>query len=1177
MDVEKSTWVRKSTFLVLGCCLACILSGGLYAQTTETFETEIPAATTFTEGGVAFNGSGSWRVTQSTGFGCCPSSRFLDTGVNNGGNSGSVGQVTVSTLGKGFQLQELDAWSSNDDGNSFAVGNATFVGTRPNGTTVTYTTDINPTGNLGTSFEHLNFGSTPLNGITLIALEVQLAAGLNYIAFDNVKFLAVDIPCITINDVSITEGNSGTTSLVFTATLTNAASGAFTVNYATANNSATTANSDYVATSGTLNFAGTNGETKTISVTVNGDATTEADETFFVNLTNASNVNVRIFDAQGIGTIQNDDGGAALSISASNAPKLEGNSGTTTFFFTVNRGGDASGTSSATYTVSGSGGNPANTADFGGSLPTGTVAFNPLETSKQIQINVSGDLTDEENEGFTVTLSSPVSATIITASATGSILDDEMLLETFEGELSPGQAFSENGNMFTTTLPLRVLQSGNFGCCPSDYYLDAAGTGSVGAAQYTNSGIGGFILQEADMWTSSNGGGAFAVGNVTVAGTTPNGTVISHTFTVTPTGNTGADFQHKTFAGTPLANQVLRSFAITNVSPINYLQIDNLKYGLGSQGALSINDVSITEGNSGSQNLNFTVTHTGNSGPFTVNYATANNSATSGSDYTAVSGTLSFNGTNNETQTITVAVSGDQVVELDENFLVNLSNISNAGVTVQDGQGIGTIQNNDAATVSINDVSINEGNSGTTNFTFTLTLSHAVNTSVQVNFATANGSATTPADYQTDLGSITFNGTAGETQTLTILVNGENTFESDETFFVNLSSLQAGGRNVTISDNQGLGTILNDDPPPVPEIDVRGNGNPIADGATTVSSANFTDYGAVCIGSGAITRTYTILNTGGADLVLDGMPRVNLTGHTADFMVMTQPNTPVTAGNNTTFTVSFNPTAPGLRSVTVSIENNDTNEDPYDFVLQGMANAAENASFAYAKNAYCQAGADPAPQIYGTPGGMFSATAGLSIAPATGVIDVSASTAGGPYTVTYTTSGPCTVTANFSVLIVNCVPGALLTDALIIDNGPAGAAQPGDRIQLTAKINNAQSADYEGVQLSLNNDPRVTLVAGSYKSTPVAVNDSYATTLNTLLNITVGSGVLVNDFDDDLPGLQASTVSSVTAQGGAVTLNANGSFTYSPPMGFTGNDSFTYTLTDSNSQTDTATVGIRVQ
>jgi len=94
----------------------------------------------------------------------------------------------------------------------------------------------------------------------------------------------------------------------------------------------------------------------------------------------------------------------------------------------------------------------------------------------------------------------------------------------------------------------------------------------------------------------------------------------------------------------------------------------------------------------------------------TVNFATANNTATAGSDYVATSGTLTFN-PGDTTKPITVVVNGDTTVEPNETFFVNLSNAVNA--TIADGQGVGTILNDDALptpTLSINDVSVTEGN-----------------------------------------------------------------------------------------------------------------------------------------------------------------------------------------------------------------------------------------------------------------------------------------------------------------------------------------------------------------------------------------------------------------------------------------------------------------------------------
>ncbi|MCA9050234.1 MAG: hypothetical protein KDA89_15970, partial [Planctomycetaceae bacterium] len=118
-----------------------------------------------------------------------------------------------------------------------------------------------------------------------------------------------------------------------------------------------------------------------------------------------------------------------LAIAATSATKAEGNSGNTAFTFTVTRTGVLSGASSASWAVTGSSGSPANVADFGGSLPSGTVSFLATETSKVVTVNVSGDTIVESDEGFTVTLSSPTGATLGTSTATGTIQNDDTQLD----------------------------------------------------------------------------------------------------------------------------------------------------------------------------------------------------------------------------------------------------------------------------------------------------------------------------------------------------------------------------------------------------------------------------------------------------------------------------------------------------------------------------------------------------------------------------------------------------------------------------------------------------------------------------------------------------------------------------------------------------------------------------
>jgi len=127
-----------------------------------------------------------------------------------------------------------------------------------------------------------------------------------------------------------------------------------------------------------------------------------------------------------------------------------------------------------------------------------------------------------------------------------------------------------------------------------------------------------------------------------------------------------------------------------------------------------------------------------------------------------------------------------------------------------------------------------------------------------------------------------------------------------------------------------------------PEIDVKGNGVSIPDGDTSPRTADDTDFGSVDIVGGTNPNTFTISNSGAADLKLDGATRVAVTGDAADFTVTTQPATPVASGGGTTtFTITFDPTVGGARSATVSIANNDLDEDPYTFDIQGTGDAPE--------------------------------------------------------------------------------------------------------------------------------------------------------------------------------------------------------------------------------------------
>jgi hypothetical protein len=122
----------------------------------------------------------------------------------------------------------------------------------------------------------------------------------------------------------------------------------------------------------------------------------------------------------------------------------------------------------------------------------------------------------------------------------------------------------------------------------------------------------------------------------------------------------------------------------------------------------------------------------------------------------------------------------------------------------------------------------------------------------------------------------------------------------------------------------------------VPDISVSGNGNEIVNGDATPSIADHTNFRNVNVSSGAMVRTFTIANTGIENLNLTGGPLVAIGGAAAgDFTVTTQPTTPVVPSATTTFDVTFDPSAAGVRSASNSIGSDDSDENPYTFAIQG--------------------------------------------------------------------------------------------------------------------------------------------------------------------------------------------------------------------------------------------------
>lgn len=222
---------------------------------------------------------------------------------------------------------------------------------------------------------------------------------------------------------------------------------------------------------------------------------------------------------------------------------------------------------------------------------------------------------------------------------------------------------------------------------------------------------------------------------------------------------------------------------------------------------VSIADASLTEGNTGTTEMTFTVSLSAlYNQDVTVQYATADaGSATAGSDYANTFGEVTIP-RGQWSSTFTVTIAGDRLAEPTEYFHVNLSAPVNA--TLGDDQGVGYIYD-DEPMISIGDVSITEGNTGSANASFTVYLSQASDVDVKVHYATANvsGGATAGSDYTATSGDLTIPH-GQSSKTFTVAITGDRVPESNETFVVNLTAPE----NAGITDDQAIGTIVDNEP-----------------------------------------------------------------------------------------------------------------------------------------------------------------------------------------------------------------------------------------------------------------------------------------------------------------------------------------------------------------------------
>jgi hypothetical protein len=446
-------------------------------------------------------------------------------------------------------------------------------------------------------------------------------------------------------------------------------------------------------------------------------------------------------------------------ISINDVSLVEGDAGTKSLAFTVSWKGSKGGAApSAGYAT----GDATAVAGSDYTSKSGTVNLtNGGCRCGTITIAVSGDAVFEGTETFAINLSSPVNGTLGDTQGIGTIYDNEGPPSLVVTDASAAEG---DGSMGFTVL----LTSTSASAVTVDY---ATGSGTATAA---------------DDYTTASGSLTFSAGQTSKAVSVP---VLQDAL-----------------------SEDLESFTLglTNASGagITAAQANGSITDDDAESTFSVNDVAVAEGASGTVAASFTVTLSAAAGRETlVDVATSDGSATADTDYAPSTNTLTF-AAGETSKEVAIDVAGDTVYEGDEAFSVALSSPVNADIT--QATGVGTITDDDPVpSASVDDVAIAEGTTGTSIATFTVSLSNPSAFVASVDWSTADGSATTPADYQASAGTVSLS--AGQTSgTFAVTVQGDSADEPNETYSVALASPWG----ATVADGTGVGTITDDDKTP---------------------------------------------------------------------------------------------------------------------------------------------------------------------------------------------------------------------------------------------------------------------------------------------------------------------------------------------------------------------------
>lgn len=514
--------------------------------------------------------------------------------------------------------------------------------------------------------------------------------------------------------------------------------------------------------------------------------------------------------------------GAPGSFTVTDTSIAEGDAGTTLLTFTIDRVGGSTGAASVDFTAAfGS----ADAADVTGALPSGTLSFANGETSRTVTIEVAGDTVVEADETIVLTLANATGgATINSDMATGTITNDDIVANPATSPWINEFHYDNAGGDVGEFIEI----AGVAGTDLTDWSIALYNGNPAQRSVYGTIALSGIITDQA------NGFGTVAVsyagiqnGNTSgnepdgIALVRPDGSVVefisyegSFVAASGPAeGMTSVDVavaedgsQSDTAIGRVGTGDEAADFTWALIDDDTPGEVNDGQQFVAAGPHLSVTDISFAEGDNGTKTVEFTVLRDGADGAFSVDYATADATATAGSDYVATTGTLTFAADQREAK-VAVTINADMVAEADETFLLNLANATD-GATIDRAQGVATIRNDDDVppTLSIGDVTVSEGNAGQTLATFTVTRTGGTG-AVSVAYETVSNTAVAGSDFVATSGTVEF--AAGQNSaTISVAVNGDRQGEGDETFFVALSDATGGA---IIADGLGAGTIANDD------------------------------------------------------------------------------------------------------------------------------------------------------------------------------------------------------------------------------------------------------------------------------------------------------------------------------------------------------------------------------